>query len=531
MKMQLLGSAIYRVPQFGYQSRIRENWQDLLASIAISSPGFYELVKGLDPSDPKFDNDPLYHTVWKYFNRARFRATPYGTFASVGLSTIKSSTTPLILADSVVHQHLPDWSECADIKHDFQQLVSRDAKVFANSSYYIIGNSIRYIGSEKEGYEMFEVDNDNMTIAILEACNLPIRISDLAQSSLPAVNGTKKLMEQIERMLDDQLLVTELSPNSIGEDFFHRIGKAEHATKNYHLSVRPAINGSLDSKPFRHLPELVDRLQQLLPSYYSLDLAQFKSDFSKKYGEAEIPIMQALDPECGVGYGSLDEDGLRSPLMDTLNSNKKTDQDDDHQTLRLLLPFLAGKQRQIIQLEDITVPSPSHAKEPLPNTLPVLATVVDDLIQIEHIGGATANSLIGRFTHATEDIHVLSKNLATIEMSANPNVYFFDIDYLVGSGAAIDNVNRRKQIYPMQVSLLNYDTSNMPLSLQDILVSVRGDQIILRSRSLDSRLVPRFASAYNYMLSSLPVFRMLCDLQHQGIHKNLYLRLKDRLPS
>lgn len=41
--------------------------------------------------------------------------------------------------------------------------------------------------------------------------------------------------------------------------------------------------------------------------------------------------------------------------------------------------------------------------------------------------------------------------------------------------------------------------------------------------------MPKLATAYNYLLSDLPVFRFFCDLQNQGIHKNLYLRLRDRI--
>lgn len=531
MKMQLLNSIVYRVPQFSYQSGIEENWPDLLESVAISSPGFHALVKDLNPSDPNFKKDPLYHTIWKYFNRARFRATPYGTFASVGTCDFGPSSTPFVLADNAIQHNLPDWTEQAGIDHNFQTLISTDGKLFANSSYYLHGNSIRYIGREKESYELFEVDKEDLTLAILQATCKLIRASELLNDPGIASAGKETLIAQIERMLADQLVISELSPNSIGQDYFHRIGKAENTTQNYYLSVRTSLSGSLDPKPFRHLSELAERLQQLLPSYFSPDLVQFKSDFLKKYGEAEVPIMQALDPECGIGYGKLDEDGLTSPLMESLNSNRTKEHDDDNQTLKLLLPFLVGTHQQIIRLEDIPVPSPPRSNEPLPNTLPVLATVTDDLLQLDHIGGATANSLIGRFTHATEDIHAMSKNLAAIEMSANQDVCFFDIDYLVGSAAAINNVNRRRQIYPLQLSLLTYDTSSAPLDLRDILVSVRDEQVILRSVSLDKRLIPRFASAYNYMLSSLPIFRMLCDLQHQGIHKNLYLRLRDRLPS
>jgi hypothetical protein len=165
---------------------------------------------------------------------------------------------------------------------------------------------------------------------------------------------------------------------------------------------------------------------------------------------------------------------------------------------------------------------------PLPNSISVVMAVHDDLIFTEQIGGATSNALTGRFTMANQAVEVYAKNIADAEQMANPDVLFFDVAYMVETN--VDNVNRRKLIYGHQLSILNFDTSSAPLALNDIQISIKGTEVILRSKSLNRRLVPRMASAYNYSRSDLSVFRLLCDLQHQGLLTGLSLPLDSLFP-
>jgi thiopeptide-type bacteriocin biosynthesis protein len=53
--------------------------------------------------------------------------------------------------------------------------------------------------------------------------------------------------------------------------------------------------------------------------------------------------------------------------------------------------------------------------------------------------------------------------------------------------------------------------------LQDILISVRNDQIVLRSKTLNQQIIPRLSTAHNFANKTLPVYQFLCDLQaHKG---------------
>jgi thiopeptide-type bacteriocin biosynthesis protein len=53
---------------------------------------------------------------------------------------------------------------------------------------------------------------------------------------------------------------------------------------------------------------------------------------------------------------------------------------------------------------------------------------------------------------------------------------------------------------------------------------------VLRSQKLNKQIVPRLASAYNYIHNDLAAFRFLCDLQYQGVQSNLSFDLEQFFP-
>jgi hypothetical protein len=55
------------------------------------------------------------------------------------------------------------------------------------------------------------------------------------------------------------------------------------------------------------------------------------------------------------------------------------------------------------------------------------------------------------------------------------------------------------------------------LSLSDLLVSVQGERIVLRSKSLGREVVPRLTTAHNTEMRTVGAYRFLAALQVQGI--------------
>lgn len=528
MKMQIDPILMLRIPQFSFCAILADCWPELKQSIKLSSKEFYKLIEDISCEEIDTLPESVRHTIWKYFNRACYRATPYGAFAAVTTARLdRHNIVPMIVAKHQQLQRFIDWTNTGQGNAKFSDLIKTDALLFANSTYYFTEFDIRYVSRFDNRYELSDVPKDDLKIKILEACVHPVPISALC-AQIPESGNWLMFVKILESMLDDQLLISQTQPNIIGDDYFQRMGPSDSKRgEEYVIAQRPLLQGTVDQEIFRHLPGLIEKLHQMLPSYRSPEQEQFIQRFVKKFGAQEVSLMVALDPELGVGYGDMDQSMLTSDLINQLIKNEKSSTEDaDNPTFQLLLPKLITDEPGIIDFESLAIPSTTK-NAPLPNSLPALCTVADGMIQLEHLGGCTATSLLGRFTLSNDPVWEQCRQIAFLEQQANPGVIFFDIAYL--AGGVVDNVNRRKSVYDYQLSILSYDTSADPLTLNDLVLSVKGSELLIRSRRLNKRVVPRLASAYNYLLSDLPVFRLLCDLQHQGIHKNLYLRLRDRI--
>src|SRR5439155_251840 len=99
--------------------------------------------------------------------------------------------------------------------------------------------------------------------------------------------------------------------------------------------------------------------------------------------------------------------------------------------------------------------------------------------------------LLGKLTRAL----ATGSGEITVEASEAAAVRASDIPYLGRSGAP----------------------AGRQLPLADLLVSVQGERIVLRSRRLGREVIPRLTTAHNHSGRGLGVYRFLCALQSQQV--------------
>lgn len=535
MKLKIHPNIIFRTPKFSYQSNLEDCWDELKIAISISSSSFYETIKDVKAEELNTLPPKIFFTIWKYFNRSKFRSTPYGTFAGFsifkdGFNNAKENRIT-VEEQQIVHEFL-DWPEKNKIQFSFDKLIESNGLLFANSSYYFTSTSIRYIACTDGLFELAEIDKNDFVYKILHECKNPIHFNELLAKLEVNQENKADVISLFEDMLSLQLLFSEADPNIIGEDYFQRIVQdISPESPKYLIAERNVIGGGLNANLFNAVPGLVNLMQHVIPIEGKEALTSFKNKFRAKFEQREIPLSLALDPEMGVGYDELEQAGQDDDFVTQFRGKRSVKKDNWTEKIKSKLKdFISTESFQpgkVIQLDKLGLPL---AEKPvlIPNSFSMLLTLVDDLICADQTGGSTANALSGRFTLASNKVLEHCKAIGKIEEVANPDVIFFDVAYMVE--ANVDNINRRKLVYNKQLSILNFDTSDNPLTLDDIMLSVQGSEIFLRSKSLNKRLVPRMASAYNYSRSDLSVFRLLCDLQHQNVQTNLTLFLENLFP-
>lgn len=207
MKLTIQPTIIFRTPKFSYQSELVDCWEALKSAISISSATFYETIKEVKANELHDLPPKVYFTIWKYFNRAKFRSTPYGTFAGFSLlnDAIKPSESRIVIDEDQKIRELIDWPYKNNIQLRLQDLLQKNCLLFSNSSYYLTTDSIRYIACTDGVFELAELDQNEFVQQILAACLKPIRLNDLLSQLSLTDTETQNFFGLLQDMHDLQL--------------------------------------------------------------------------------------------------------------------------------------------------------------------------------------------------------------------------------------------------------------------------------------------------------------------------------------
>lgn len=522
--------AACRIPVFSMQTTLAEAWPTLKSLIASSSPDFYREIAGLDAGDLAAQREKVRFTIWKYFNRSKYRTTPFGQFATVSLLAVKpTDPANIIVSADVDVYNWADWSAIATIpipkKHQYKRLYRTNPTVYAHGEEY------RYLFRENGQFSLNAVPRYAEIEALIELCKSSRSFSFVISHLTTIFDITVQQCERLLRQLVElQVIQHSAQPNITGSDYLERVDtlpQTNTSTPAYTISTRAVQQSALSTHVLRQIEDYIQFIPHCLPIEPHPELVTFKARFNERWEHQAVPLSLALDPILGIPYGN-DVYPAETELLESLNHKKRPSED---QFVRygafqqfLLKHMLAGEE---IRLEKFDVIKTS-ASPSLPNTLSVHLHFYQDKPVIHSVGGATATALLGRFTHVPE-FHSYGIELSQLEQQANPDVVFFDLAY--DCEGKVDNVNRRKQLYPMELAFSSWSTMDLPLRMEDVLVSIQNDQIVLHHRQSGKRLVPRLSSAYNYNRSDLAHFRFLCDLQHQRLQTNLSLDLSNIFPN
>ena len=252
------------------------------------------------------------------------------------------------------------------------------------------------------------------------------------------------------------------------------------------------------------------------------ELAEFSSAFAQRYGRREVPLAEALDDQVGVGFGTTEPD--RANLLDGLLSNERPTPavpftPRDQALLELVLRATESGSREVnLTPEDIEA---LEAKSPRPVAASFAAivslanTAGGPRILFSSSWGPSGMQLLGRFCHSDPELTDLVRRHLLAEAALEPEAVYAEIVHLAAGVGA--NIIARPLLREWEIEWLG--RSGAPperrLSTSDLLVSVSDDKVVLRSRRLGRRVVPRLSSAHHWSRHSPPIYRFLCALQFQ----------------
>jgi thiopeptide-type bacteriocin biosynthesis protein len=269
----------------------------------------------------------------------------------------------------------------------------------------------------------------------------------------------------------------------------------------------------------------VELLRRLAPPRATTELDAFREAFADRYGRQEVPLLEALDEELGVGFGGETDrpdpvpllDGLRFPSRPGLGTTL------GRREVRLLeilhRAWTEGAGEIALTADDVDALATDDAP-PLPPAVgatAVLARTHEGLrVVVTGAGGPSGARLLGRFCHSDPELEHHVRTHLRAEEALDPGAVHAEIVHLP-TGRLV-NVLARPVLREYEIEWLG--RSGAPgervLPAADLLLSLRDGRFVLRSPRLGRRVVPRLTSAHNYNRRSPGVYRFLAALQSEG---------------
>lgn len=572
---------------------------EIQEAIFIASPILYKELQKLIKNEIKEESEiqRILYSCTRYLSRMSTRCTPFGLFAGCGVG--KTGDTTYIEQDKTINRatRIDMYYLCTL----YDTLVRKDEiknkiKYFSNSSLYLVGKRIRYVETtytqNRRKYQIAEVNRTSYLCSIIKKADKGVLLSELIQSLTNKYISKDEASNYIDELINSQLLVGELSNSIIGEDFLFRIilmlERIEYSGSELSLLIqinellkkldnnafekkdiiyqkiielikqinipyeekylfqvdmtRGVLTATLGQPVIQELQKTMKFLNKITPPSKNETIKKFQEYFYNRYEDMEVSLMEALDPEIGIGYPAENKNGDICPLVDNFiipSRHSSIPNFTDSFTSLLIkktIECLSERSKEII-FKDDDVKNLEAEWDDLPPTIYTMCEVLNAnqdeiLIKASYFGGSCGANLLGRFAYANREIEILTKDIVQKEGELTTNVILAEILHLPESRTG--NILSRPHLRDYELSYLSY--SDLPatqlLQMADLMLSVRSGRLIIRSKKLNKEIVPRLTTAHNYRNQSMPVYQFLCEMQHINGRNGLYFRwgqLEDQL--
>ncbi|MBO9616279.1 MAG: lantibiotic dehydratase [Dyadobacter sp.] len=558
----------------------------MLEALYVASPELYHSFTGLIEGKVKTGVDKLLKTLYKYLVRMTSRSTPYGLFAGCATGELAQKTCIAFDEAEPFRKHVRlDMNYVAELADGLLQksTIRNNVKFFPNTSLYPIGDAYRYVESalsnKKRLYVLASVDRNAYLDKVIATAREGTTAWQIADCIVSEEVSRAEAEQFVDAIISAQILVSELAATVTGKEFFFTIIDKLRGIEGARQDLQQLnrIAGLLQSgeqgvDKYREVESVLaehfvttgskDLVQTdlflqtqsctinekavtvLAKEYQSLEclgfrnrlpeMDQFKKRFLARYEQREMPLLEVLDCETGIGYGDAmagRADNL--PLLDEMQwpEPPRPGETDISATMelreRLYRQSIAENSHRICLTDSIldefrkTVGDAGQTPDSFYLFGNLIAGSQADIdngnfqFAFKAMGGPSGLKLIGRFCHGNEQLSVRVKNAVAEEEALHEEGVYAEIAHL--PEARIGNVLMRPHLREFEIPYLS--GSSMPRENQilpeDLMVSISvSGEVILRSKRLNKRVFPRLTNAHNFS-DGLPVYRFLCELTYQ----------------
>ncbi|MES2006389.1 MAG: lantibiotic dehydratase [Bacteroidota bacterium] len=427
-------------------------------------------------------------------------------------------------------------------------------------------------------YYLVEITADEILPLLLEYATTGRSIAELEQWLCEHVEISEDdAKEYVEQLISNQLLNSDFELSNTGNDFYTLLidkisridgidklasplitikdifDKPEIGLDDYkqihsilkavlpHTTAKDLIQVDLYNQPKSYQVDtgFAERISANFEKLYKIkftvespDLVQFRNSFFEKYEFREVPFWEALDHEIGIGYGvkSASENIDFTPLVDDISfANIEVDDKVKWSKWRQLqfskLMEAAGDNYSEIALSDEDLESISDDKLQMPESLFIHGIMSkskrdnqkDPDFTLIANSGPSGSHLIARFCNGNSSLTEKVRRNCREEESLHKDWIYAEIAHLPQT--RVGNVTMRPYLRDYEIVFLtnsNLDKEHQ-ITLDDLTISYHQGEIILKSKRLDKRIIPRLTNAHFFGVGNLSTYKFLGDLQYQGL--------------
>jgi thiopeptide-type bacteriocin biosynthesis protein len=554
-----------RLRRFVEQPEVKE-------AIALASPAMAEVLR--DPEGERFRLAE--GALARYLLRMIARPTPFGLMAGTSLGDVGPGTR-LELAPRGEYRRRTGV-EGATIAA-LSDALMRDAQIRAevpfrpNPDIYELGGELRYFvatSSDAHSFRLNAVERSPLVDAAMARTKKGARVGQIANALATRSGDRSRSAALTDALIDARVLVSDLEVPVTGEDALadlagalrqggaacRRAMRSVERMRNVLKSIdasglvppanlateagdalarfppagagaplqadllKPAPGLRLDPRMIAEVHAAILALHRISPRVHDAALEGFRIDFERRYGSRQVRLVDALDPEHGIGCPAAGAPDARQPSREAC-------------LLELLHRAWVGGERQLVlSSTDLDRLSPGEASPPLPDALAALvslsATSESSLLRgdfhvvMHSVHGPSGARLLGRACRADPAIHAAVAAHLREEERLRPDAVFVEVVLLPKQRHR--NVMGRPVLrgYELSFACRSGASRTRQIPLADVLIALKGDRIELRSARLGRELLPRISCALNWAHpEGHAITRLLGALQHQGVADGL----------
>ncbi|HEY2294669.1 MAG TPA: lantibiotic dehydratase family protein, partial [Thermoanaerobaculia bacterium] len=295
--------------------------------------------------------------------------------------------------------------------------------------------------------------------------------------------------------------------------------------------VKPAERAELGSAVTAEILRGIEILWRL-SSRIASPWERFRAAFVARFGEREVPLLQALDSEAGLEL--FPSRAIDPELVDSVPGSRPPGGEvawtarEEHLAGKVARALARGGLEISLDEQDLRVMAAAEP-EPLPDCFTVLTTILApsaaavDRGQYRYRidGFGLSADLLGRFCGPDEDLRRHVEDLLRREELSHPEALIADVVHYPAAKAD-GNVVARPYLGSYEIPYLGRSGAPVEkqIAVSDLVVAVQEGRVVLRSRRLGREVLPRLGTAHKFQEPAfLPVYQFLAGLRQQFLSR------------